>query len=435
MNLLVIPYYNVYPITLGSGIAQIAPLKYLSNYCNIHLAFSEHYTPSLKDIDSLHEYLPKVKLHYLESSLKKEIRQSVLTLQINKAIFELKKNLTKNKCKRLKIDTDRMTDFENFFCKYNPYHLHTPDFVEFVKKIINENSIDIVQLEMVENLSLITIIPPEVKKVYINHESRFLHMKSFVKAREMTSKFSDYVTNFNKIIELGLIKNFDAVISFKESDSQKIEANIKEESNDLIKTVFASIPFPVLDSEFEVLDDVSLSHFNKLIFIGPEEHLPNKDGVEWFISHVANDVYEIFKLPLHVIGNWSPRTIGKYNVDSSRVKFTGFVENLSEYTKNSICVVPTRIGGGLKTKILLSMAKGVPVICTAYALDGIEANHMVDVLIADNKDEFLIAIEFLINNREKAISISKNAQKLVREKYSQLEIAKKRLALYNSLFH
>ncbi len=71
---------------------------------------------------------------------------------------------------------------------------------------------------------------------------------------------------------------------------------------------------------------------------------------------------------------------------------TGFVEDISQaILRNKIAVFPLTHGAGIKVKVLLCMAKGVPVITTAVGAEGIDEAGQV-LTIAETDAEFAAAV-------------------------------------------
>jgi glycosyltransferase involved in cell wall biosynthesis len=106
------------------------------------------------------------------------------------------------------------------------------------------------------------------------------------------------------------------------------------------------------------------------------------------------------------------------------------------YRASSVMLIPGR--GGIA--ISEAMAFGIPVI--TYQADGTEfdliRNKVTGIILNDNKiEDFIIAIEYLIGENEKCVSIGAAAQKLVRDNYNTKNmvdtISKAAIYSYNNL--
>jgi glycosyltransferase involved in cell wall biosynthesis len=88
--------------------------------------------------------------------------------------------------------------------------------------------------------------------------------------------------------------------------------------------------------------------------------------------------------------------VGKAPVDEVRahgkypgVTVTGGVPDVRPYYRRSwLQIVPLRIGGGTRLKIVESMAIGTPVVSTTIGAQGLDLKHGDDILLADTAEDF-----------------------------------------------
>jgi glycosyltransferase involved in cell wall biosynthesis len=72
------------------------------------------------------------------------------------------------------------------------------------------------------------------------------------------------------------------------------------------------------------------------------------------------------------------------------VVVTGSVPDVRPYYRQAwLQIVPLRIGGGSRLKIVESMAMGTPVVSTRIGAQGLGLIHNRDALLADNTEAFL----------------------------------------------
>ena len=129
-----------------------------------------------------------------------------------------------------------------------------------------------------------------------------------------------------------------------------------------------------------------------LLFIGGFEHPPNVDGVLWFAREVL-PVLEAkgYDDQVHIVGSHPPPEIQA--LASDRLLVTGFVPDVSDYFNDCrLSIAPLRYGAGVKGKINQSMARGLPVVGTLPAIEGMGLTDGEDVLVADEPDSFAEAV-------------------------------------------
>jgi glycosyltransferase involved in cell wall biosynthesis len=442
MNILIVSYYPIYPFENGASIAQFGITEYLSKQCNISLLLPEWKALTDQEFAELQKLLPHVKIYTVnqQSISNSQLSRSDISSKLFDLIGGFKsklklfvKNVYKKKSDAKYINLATVSPEEEFAKEFSSsrYYIHSPKYVAKINEIILQDKIDIVQLEFIETLSLATTIQSNVKKIFIQHDSEISRIKSYISSKLNNSFYAEYVLNFYKCIETSLLEKVDCIVSFNNYDNSILKDALGDKNN-LIK-LFVS-PYAIPDREFKIIDKTNFSKPRKLIFVGTEFHLPNKDAVEWFLEETAEEIYHKFGLELHVAGKWNKNTVIKYQNHPSRVKFLGFVEDLYEIAKDSISIVPVRIGGGLRTKIMMAMAQGIPVICTKFALEGIAAKHLENVMIAEDKDSFCWATEYLLADLERTSLMCQNAQNIIRETYSQSIVSEQRYRIYQSVF-
>jgi glycosyltransferase involved in cell wall biosynthesis len=80
-------------------------------------------------------------------------------------------------------------------------------------------------------------------------------------------------------------------------------------------------------------------------------------------------------------------------------------------------IVPLFSGSGMRVKILEAMALGRVVVTTSLGLEGINAKHKKQVLIADTSNDFVEQLQFCRNNPAKLQKIGENARQLIVSQY------------------
>lgn len=155
-----------------------------------------------------------------------------------------------------------------------------------------------------------------------------------------------------------------------------------------------------------------------LLFTGAMDYYANVDGVIWFAQEVLPDLVKRFpSLMFYIVGR-NPTPAVKA-LTSQSVKVTGYVKDIRPfYERATIYVAPLRMARGIQNKILEAMAMGKPVVTTSKAFEGIEAVPEKDLVIADEKEEFIHKIDLLLRNQNRLNSLGESARKTVEQNYS-----------------
>ena len=159
---------------------------------------------------------------------------------------------------------------------------------------------------------------------------------------------------------------------------------------------------------------------SNILTIGTLLYPPNADGVRWFAKEVFPLIRAIApEFRLTIVGKNPPGDIrGMERRGSTAIKVTGYVPDLTPFLEAAaVMVVPVKAGGGMRVRILEGFARGMPMVTTAVGLEGIEAEHDRDILIANSVEKFADAVVRLLRDEGKREELSNNGRKLVVEKY------------------
>jgi glycosyltransferase involved in cell wall biosynthesis len=106
------------------------------------------------------------------------------------------------------------------------------------------------------------------------------------------------------------------------------------------------------------------------------------------------------------------------------------VDDVRPYYHEAFAIlVPLRVGGGTRLKILEAMAAGVPVISTRLGAEGITAQNGKEILLADTPADMTTALRTLLTNPALAQSLRQAARTLAETQYEWKVLAKKLAAL------
>lgn len=134
-----------------------------------------------------------------------------------------------------------------------------------------------------------------------------------------------------------------------------------------------------------------------LLFVGGFQHPPNVDAALWFVRDVlplaraklAPDLLPVFVL--HLVGSNTPPEIAALSCEYVIVH--GFVPDIDPLLASArLSIASLRYGAGVKGKVNMAMAHGLPVIATGAAVEGMYCSHGTDVMIGDSAQEFADAL-------------------------------------------
>ncbi len=173
-----------------------------------------------------------------------------------------------------------------------------------------------------------------------------------------------------------------------------------------------------------------------LLFVGSPTHAPNLDAACWLLT----DIWPRLKRrrpQLHLtLVNLDHARVRACAAGRADVRITGRLPDLTQvYRKADIALAPLRAGSGTRLKILEAFALGAPVVSTGIGCEGLEVTPGLHLLRADAADDFVAAIEQLIDSPKLRLDLTRNARRLVEARYDWSVIVDRLDADYWRLLH
>ncbi len=127
-----------------------------------------------------------------------------------------------------------------------------------------------------------------------------------------------------------------------------------------------------------------------LIFCGAMDYNPNVDALRWFFSEIHEPLLSrVPALKVLIVGKDPGPEIRAYS-NRPGVTVTGGVPDVRPYYRRAwLQIVPLRIGGGTRLKIVESLGIGTPVISTRIGAQGLDLGDNREILYAETTTEFI----------------------------------------------
>ncbi len=170
---------------------------------------------------------------------------------------------------------------------------------------------------------------------------------------------------------------------------------------------------------------------NSLFHLGALNWYPNIEAVKWLLGDIYQQlIRKRSDFKIYIAGKNTPESYFQYN--NSNIVIVGEVENASDFMNSkSIMIVPLKSGSGMRLKIIEGMSVGKAVISTSIGAEGLNYIHKENIIIADTTEEFVEAIEYLLDNPSAVKSIGDAAKKLIYSQYDNNVVVKQLVEFYS----
>jgi glycosyltransferase involved in cell wall biosynthesis len=292
-----------------------------------------------------------------------------------------------------------------------------PALQRALDQILRSKRFDVVNLEFpyLGHYHLRQAPPGERLPVVVvdSHEIAYDLARQFARAGGSVSRRLYASANWRKLRkeELGIYREADGVYLCSAADEQRLLDEIPEAYTTIIPNAAD------LDYYRPRLGDPPPDG-RTVVYFGLLSTVPNIDAVTHFVQDIWPRIAASNReARCKIIGGRPPP--GLLALAGPRIELTGFVPDLRPHLAAAAAVVvPLRLGGGTRLKIVEAMAMGKAIVSTALGAEGIDAVPERDILIEDEPAAFANAVIRLLREPGLADRIGQSAQRLAAERYA-----------------
>ncbi|HVW85616.1 MAG TPA: glycosyltransferase family 4 protein [Bryobacteraceae bacterium] len=156
-----------------------------------------------------------------------------------------------------------------------------------------------------------------------------------------------------------------------------------------------------------------------IIFVGSMDYYANEDAVRYFVAEIWPKIRSVFPQAVFRIVGRKPGAAVQALAATPGVVVTGTVDDVRPYYQRArAVVVPLRVGGGTRLKILEAFAAGTPVVSTGLGAEGLTASEGHDYLRAESPDEFVECVRRLYEDDSQWRKLSSAGRELAVSRYA-----------------
>lgn len=165
---------------------------------------------------------------------------------------------------------------------------------------------------------------------------------------------------------------------------------------------------------------------NLLVFTGSMDWRPNQDAAFYFVKDIFPRIRKQNpSMKLALVGRNPPKTIRDFSKEDG-IAVTGTVDDIRPYiARGAVYVVPLRIGGGSRLKILEALAMKRPVVSTSIGAEGLNVTDGENIIISDGEKDFADSVIACLKDENLRENLAESGRKLVEEYYDWRKLGAK----------
>lgn len=311
-----------------------------------------------------------------------------------------------------------------------------------LERTLSAQQFDIVQVESIHLMAYLSILReahprPLVVCDWHNIESELMQRYSESESNAARRAYARKTARMMSDSEGRALQEFDAHVAVSQRDADKLgeinsQARVFVIENG-VDTNFYS------DEQIEIAyrkakPSETSGEKNRIVFVGSMDYHANVDGVVNFAREVWPQVRDRLKgLTFTIVGR-DPAPEVRELAAMPGLEVTGTVDDVRPfYREAAAAVVPLKVGGGSRLKILEAMAAGVPVVSTTLGAEGLNVKHGENILIADTNQQLIDAIRSVVEDEGLRQRLSAAGRTLVSHHYDWSRLGTNLFEVYQQL--
>lgn len=312
-----------------------------------------------------------------------------------------------------------------------------------LEDLLAETEFDIVQVESIHLMGYLPVIRAAQSRPLIvcdwhNIESELMSRYSEREGNLLRRSYARRTARLMRNFEQRALDEFDAQVTVSDRDAERLRKLNSKARIFVIENGVDAAHYS--DEQLEQAHAARLTQQaasdspNRIVFVGSMDYHANIDGAVSFSREVWPRLRERKPdLTFTIVGR-DPSPEVRELESLPGIEVTGTVGDVRPYYREAIAaIVPLKVGGGSRLKILEAMAAGVPVISTVLGAEGLEVEHGKNILIADTNEKMIEAILRLIEQPEQRKQLSDAGRSLVSNRYDWTTVGVNLFKTYQQL--
>jgi len=305
---------------------------------------------------------------------------------------------------------------------YTQFLYQSRAFQRRLTELLSSTAFDLVHADSLVDLARYLPLCEGLPIVGVHHnvESDLLRRRAAVETRGVRGAYLRYQARLMQEVE----RKWCAHVTLNVAVSAPDRASLQRIAPDARVTV---VPNGVDVEELRP----TAAQGDGMAFVGGANWFPNRDALEFFCGRI---------LPhLRTAGAAARiRWIGAASAEQQRsygerygIELTGYVNDVTPFARAAAChIVPLRVGGGTRLKILNSWAMGKPVVSTSVGCEGLAAADGDNILIRDEPRAFADAVMAVLRDAALARRLGERGRDTAERLYSWDVIGRQMIDTY-----
>lgn len=299
-------------------------------------------------------------------------------------------------------------------------------YAQAVRRLVGANAVDLLHVDTV-GLAPYRKLAPALPCVLTHHniESQLMARRAQVETAPLHKLYVGLQAQRLRAYEAEQSPLFDTNIMMSPNDADELRG--------IAPSVATAIVPNGVDTEY--FTPSTEGHDKACIYTGGMNMYANKDAVLHFLREIWPAVRRDHPdATFYAIGQDPPRELREHAQRDTSVVVTGYVDDVRPYVrKAAVYVVPLRVGGGTRLKVLDALAQGKAIVSTSLGCEGIGVSDGQNIQIEDEPARFAARVSALFGDAAERKRLGTAARELAESTYGWAAIGVKLQRVYETV--
>lgn len=312
---------------------------------------------------------------------------------------------------------------------FTHYRHKSAEFRTRLNELLEFDEFDLVHVDTLDLLNVLPLLNGKIVTcTHHNVESELLNERARVESAWVIGRYIRYQAQLQRKAEQIWCPRVAMNITVSDRDAEVLQ-DIAPDGN------FVTIP-----------NGVDLERVTPAQAVGASIDVLGLGGLTWFPNRDAarflgEDILPLVRLamPREILATW----VGQGSTSDRAVlenrhgiRAPGFVDSVLPYVHRATCyVLPYRLGGGSRLKLLEALAAGAAIVTTTVGAMGVDIRHEYNALIADTPEQFAHEVVRVLTDQALSLRLAQNARKTAVSLYGWEAIGRKIGDCYTNLMN
>jgi glycosyltransferase involved in cell wall biosynthesis len=301
-----------------------------------------------------------------------------------------------------------------------------PALAATVARVASRWQPDVVQVDYAVMTEAASLLPPAIPLVLVDHEPGTARAESELRTAGH-SRFGSLLRRADvaawRRFDRRVAKRASTIVVFTDRDRAAV-ARVAPNADVRVIPIGVAPPSEPLDPT---------GSEEAIVFVGSFVHAPNVDAALVLIREIFPRLRARHPgLTVYVVGEQPPAEL--LALEGDGVVVTGRVPDVQPYLdRAAVAVAPLRQGGGMRMKVLETLAAGKALVATPLAVAGLDVRDGDHVLLAEGPAAFADAVSRLLDHPQARAELGRQARAWALEQPDWDAVATRYEHLYDSL--